>query len=212
MTSILLAESARPQQGAGFDREVNMSEAIEVRFVGPFSWPGTPDAPSIFQVDEGDKAGIYLWTIALSEGHIVYYVGETGRSFATRMFEHYKEHAAATYHVFSPTEFARGEKIELWPGCRDQVDCIANYSRLTDSIYGMTQILRFLVAPMSCDLRIRHRIEAAKANTLYAVPGMIGAFQDKGIRYYPRRHDEAPIDCTIASQQPIQGLPPQISV
>jgi hypothetical protein len=46
------------------------------------------------------------------------------------------------YHVDSPTEFARGEKIVLWPGRFDAQDrksekeCIANSARLCGLIRG----------------------------------------------------------------------------
>lgn len=191
-----------------------MSDEVAVSFAGPFSWPGTPDAPSIFDVDEGRGSGIYVWTVPLSEGHLVYYVGETGRSFAVRHDEHYKEHAAANYHVWSPIEFARGEKIELWPGRSDHdvtrrksvKECIANYSRLSEPILKMTYILRFFLAPLSCDTRIRRRIEAAIAQALYAGPGIVGTFQDR-IPYHPRRNDEQPIACIGSSPILLLGMP-----
>ncbi|MGO9302640.1 MAG: hypothetical protein ACLP3R_02920, partial [Candidatus Korobacteraceae bacterium] len=177
-----------------------------IAFAGPFSWPGTPDAPSVFDVDEGHKPGIYVWTVSLPEGHLVYYVGETGRSFYERLFEHYREHAAAMYHVWSPAEFARGNKIQLWPGCQDVKEWIANYSRLSESISKMTYILRFFLAPLSCDTRIRRRIEAAIAQALYATPGIVGTFQDQGIRYCSRTNDEEPIGCIASSPVPLLGL------
>jgi hypothetical protein len=97
----------------------SMSEEIIISFAGPFSWPGTPDALSVFDVSEGRKAGIYVWTVPLRDGHLIYCVGETGRTFSARLQEHYMEHAAAMYHVYSPAEFARGEKVALWPGLFD---------------------------------------------------------------------------------------------
>jgi hypothetical protein len=114
--------------------------------------------------------------VPLHNGHLIYYVGETGRIFGARMREHYTEHAAAMYHVYSPAEFARGEKIMLWPGRFDVKDrksekeCIANYAHLCEPIREMTYILRFFLAPLSCQDRIRRRIEAAIAETLFGLP------------------------------------------
>ncbi|MCX5977669.1 MAG: hypothetical protein NTV33_12840 [Coprothermobacterota bacterium] len=195
-----------------------MSKRVTVSFVGPFSWPGTSDAPSVFDGEEGRASGVYLWTVPLQEGYLVYYVGETGRNFRTRLLEHYLEHAAAMYHVYSPTEFARGEKIALWPGRYDTVhrrsakECISNYLLLCEQIKEMTFLLRFFLAPLSCEDRVRRRVEAAIANTLYAKPGIVGAFQDRGIRYHLRRDDEEPIECLIASLVPLLGLSERILV
>jgi hypothetical protein len=190
-----------------------MSDGVTVSFAGPFSWPGTSDAPSVFDVEERREPGIYLWTVPLRAGHLIYYVGETGRNFGTRLLEHYTEHAAAMYHVYSPAEFARGEKVALWPGRFDAAhrksgkECIAIYSQLCAQIRELTFILRFFLAPLSCEDRIRRRVEAAIANALYAAPGIVGAFQDHGIRYDSRKNDEEPIQCVIISPVPLLGLP-----
>lgn len=192
-----------------------MAETVTVSFAGPFSWPGTSEAPSVFDVEERRQPGIYLWTVPLPDAHLIYYVGETGRDFGSRLLEHYTLHAAAMYHVYSPQEFARGEKVALWPGRFDVfdrksvTDCIASHPRLYEPIRELTFMLRFLLAPLSCEHRIRLRVEAAIANTLYAAPGIIGAFQDRGIRYHPRQGDEQPVECVVTSPVPLLGLPDQ---
>ena len=194
-----------------------MPNEVEVPFTGPFSWPGASDAPSVFDVEVGREHGIYLWTVPQRDGHLVYYVGETGRSFQARLLDHYKEHAACLYHVYLPTEFARGQKMGLWPGYYDSADrksfkeCIAQYTRLCGPIQELTYLYRFFFAPLSCEDRIRRRIEAAIAGALYSAPGIAGAFQDRGIRYDPRKGDEKPIECIFTSPVPIIGLPKRFS-
>jgi hypothetical protein len=189
-----------------------LPDEIPVSFGGPFSWPGTPDAPSIFDVNEGLAAGIYLFTVPLSDGNLIYYVGETGRTFRARLFEHYTEHASGMYHVFAPAEFARGEKVMLWPGRFDMAcrkpkrDCIAAYPDLCGPIWEMTRMFQLFVAPLTCDQRVRCRIEAAIANALYATPGAVGNFQDK-VNYSPRSDGETPIRCIASSSARLLGLP-----
>jgi len=192
-------------------------EQMIVAFEGPFSWPGVPGAPSVFDVDVRRKPGIYLWTVERSDGFLVYYVGETGRSFDVRMFEHYKEHAAGAYHLYSPVEFAKGEKVPLWPGRYDSRDrrtareCVEQYARLAPAIFELTHIYRFFLAPVACDERPRRRIEASIWATLKAAPGLAGSFQDDGIRYHPRRDDEPPITCSIECPASLIGLPSSVS-
>lgn len=121
------------------------------------------------------------------------------------------------YHVYSAAEFGRGEKVELWPGRyvasnrKSLEECIEQYSRLHAQIHGMTLLYRFFLAPLEVEPRERRRVEAAIAAHLYAEPGMVGAFQDQGIRYSPRRPDEAPIECAITSTAPLFGLPDRLS-
>jgi hypothetical protein len=192
-------------------------EDVVVPFTGPFSWPDTPDAQSVFDAEVRQLPGIYLWTVAQRDGHLVYYVGETGRSFEVRLLEHYNEHAACMYHVYSPMEFARGEKVALWPGRYDRADrkspteCISQYARLSAPIKELTYLYRFFLAPLSCETRVRRRIEAAIACALDAAPGVAGTFQDRGIHYDPRTENEEPIDCAITSPVPVIGLPRRLS-
>jgi hypothetical protein len=172
-----------------------------------------PDAPSVFQSETGRLAGIYLWTIPLPEGHMIYYVGETGRSFRDRLFEHYREHASCFYHLHSPAEFARGEKRPIWPGRYDPTDrksvveCIEQYPRLAPYVAELTTLYRFYLAPFPYDARLRRRVEAAIALHLYRSPGSIGAFQERGIRYSPKYPDEEGIVANIRSSVPLLGLP-----
>lgn len=192
-----------------------MSDEIVVSFAGPFSWPGTADARCIYEADQVRKPGIYLWTVPRPDGHLIYYVGETGRSFGIRLRQHYEELAGARYHVYSATEFARGEKILLWPGRYDVTerksdeDCQANCTRLAGQIWEMMRVVRFFLAPLCCETRIRRRIEAAIAQPLYAASGIIGTFPDQGIRYWPRTKDEEPISCKTISPIPLLGVPEQ---
>jgi len=195
-----------------------VGEILRVSFVGPYSWPGASDAPSLFDADIRREAGIYLWTVRLPDGFLVYYVGETGRSLESRMFEHYKEHASCMYHLYDPKRFARGEKVPLWPGRFDTSDrrtileCIQQHGRLSTVVAELTSLYRFLFAPLAGDQRIRRRVEAAIAYALYDVPGIVGMFQDVGIRYSPRRDDEHPVECEVLSSVVVLGLPSRLSV
>jgi hypothetical protein len=115
------------------------------------------------------------------------------------------------YSVYSAAESARGEKVPLWPGHfgpsgKSEKECIANYPHLCEHIRDMMLVLRFFLAPLSCDTRIRQRIEAAIARSLYDTPGIVGTFPDQGVRYYPRRNHEEPIACVASSRVPLRGL------
>jgi hypothetical protein len=120
------------------------------------------------------------------------------------------------YHVYSPAELARGEKVALWPGHYDAMDrksiseCIAQYPRLTTQIGELTHMYRFFLAPLSSEKRVRKRIEAAIADALYNCPGLPGAFQDRGIHYDRSRPHEAPFTFAVRTPVALMGLPEQI--
>jgi hypothetical protein len=193
-----------------------MMDDVALHFAGPYSWPGAPDAPCVFEADMKNRVGIYLWTVPLRDGHLIYYVGETGRDFGTRLLEHYLQHAAGMYHIYSSAEFAQGEKVCLWPGRYDVADrrslreCVVNYPQIASEVHQLTRRLRFFLGPLECDDRMRRRVEAAIAQALYETPGRVGAFQDRGIRYEPRKQSEVPVRCVITSAAPLLGLPAEL--
>jgi hypothetical protein len=188
-------------------------QTITVEFVGPFSWFGRSDISSILEAEAGKMSGVYLWTVQLDEGELVYYVGETGRSFAQRMLEHFREHMSGGYHLYEPHEFSHGRKALLWPG-RYGPDrepflsvFIQRFRDLASVIVDLAELYRFYVAPLECEKRLRERIEAGLANYLYEQPGMVGEFQDRGIIYRARKDTEEAIQALIQCRANLIGVP-----
>jgi hypothetical protein len=72
--------------------------------------------PCVYDVPKSRESGVHLSTVPLQNGYLIYYVGETGVSFRARLRQTHSKYVAAMYQVYSPTEFARGEKVPLWPG------------------------------------------------------------------------------------------------
>jgi hypothetical protein len=190
-----------------------MNSELVVEFQGPFSWVESSAEGSIFYSEVSKLPGVYLWTVGTPNGYLVYYVGETGVNFHTRMRDHYKEQLSGMYHIYDPELFSLGEKRELWRGVygkggeRDFYKFLDILPSLVHSLIRFVSIIHFYVAPMNCERRLRKRFEAALANHLYRQPGVLGAFQDKGIRYELRRNSEDPIKVNINCPQEVLGIP-----
>jgi hypothetical protein len=188
-----------------------------VEFSGPFAWTGY-NAPSIFDAPIGAEGGVYLWTVQLSDGELIYYVGETGRRFATRMHEHLKEHLSGGYHLYRPYEFSTGTKVLVWNGLygpdRESVqEVMKRYFDLVPVIEALTGIYRFYLAPLPGERRVRERIEGAIAYALYGHDeDRIKLFQEAGIRYRPRWPSEAPETITFRSSERLLGVPDGMQV
>lgn len=194
-----------------------MHADLQVCFSGPFAWMDAPDAPSVFHAIPAQTPGIYLWTVNRGDGHLVAYVGESGRCICTRLAEHYMEHAAGRYSLHDPVRYRLGEKHEIWPGHygkdgRDLGDCVRASIQLAAQITELARQVRFFVAPIECETRIRRRLEAAIVDALFAVPGVVGTFQDRGVRYQRRRSGETVIKASLNTPdgQVVLGLPTMI--
>jgi hypothetical protein len=193
-----------------------MKNKLNIVFYGPLSWVNPSANFSIFYSEVSNHPGIYLWTVGTSYGDLIYYVGETGRNFRTRMRDHYKEQLSGMYHIYDPEQFSLGKKKEIWPGVygkggeKDLTKFLDILPTIAPDLIKFVSIIQFYVAPINWEGRIRKRFEAALANYLYKQPGTVGDFQDKGIRYEPRRENEEPIMVNINFPKAIKGMPKEL--
>lgn len=189
-----------------------------VDFFGPFSWLGHEGTKSIFDVPEGKLSGVYLWTIKLEDGELVYYVGETNRPFSQRMKEHFEEHLAGFYHINSPVEFREGERKPIWNGMylRHKTPSISElakiYPTLTGPIMDLANTYRFFIASVKAERRTLERIESSLAKHLYHQPGRIGEFQERDLNYRSRLPSERSEIALFSSSSKILGLPNSLEI
>jgi hypothetical protein len=78
------------------------------------------------------------------------------------------------------------------------------------ALANFVRLIRFHLAPLTCHTRFRRQIEAALALYLHRQPGIVGTFQDVGIRSAPRRTGEKPIDVRCQSSALLLGLPARL--
>ncbi len=182
-----------------------------LKWDGPFQWYGSGES-ALFSRPEAQKAGIYLWSVHAQEHHFTYYVGETGRPFATRFAEHTRNYLGGYYQTYEPDQFAQGIKVVNWEGIYgaspiDQMSrFLEQYHVLAPKIYRMLGIFQIYLAPFDIDQRIRQRIESAIAQQIYQQPAPVGTFLDEEIRYSLRRGDEDPIAVTMEFTDNVPGF------
>lgn len=196
-----------------------MAIPVELSFGSPCAWIRQRGIPGIEDAPEAGNSGIYLWTVETSIGELVYYVGETGRSFAARMQEHLVQQLAGMYHIYEPEPFRNGVKQALWTGGYGRtkepsgiVGFVQSLPTMAPGLAGYVRLMRFRLAALDADKRVRERIEAALALHLKNQPDPIGSFQEDGVRYVPRRSHEAPILIACRSDGSVLGLPASLEV
>jgi hypothetical protein len=67
----------------------------------------------VFKAAAASSPGIYLWTVDTKDGHLIYYVGETGSAFRQRVRQHWCAQMAGMYHIYDLEQFALGHKHVL---------------------------------------------------------------------------------------------------
>lgn len=161
-----------------------------------------------------------MFTIPFEGKYLVYYVGETGTSFANRLLQHVQSYLNGFYRVFDPEEFVRGKKVLLWGGMwktdrrEPKLICafIDRQAELAPKILMFLKQFRFFLAPIDEEKRVIERVEAEIARSLNQQKGLIGAFQDKDVRYRPTRPDEQQFRVMMIFPQPIMGLTEELFV
>jgi hypothetical protein len=192
--------------------------SIPLHFNGPFGWAPDGTVPCVFDSPLGSKPGIYFWAVPTTDGELVYYVGETGRDFATRLTEHLRDQLSGIYCIYEPSKFSEGIKHLLWKGILGRsreshlTEFVRRYVTLAPELDRYVRLMHFYLAPCECEGRLRLRIEAALADHFREAEGVVGDFQDQGIRYersLPGDPEEL-VSCT--SDTVIRGLPSVLSV
>ena len=81
---------------------------------------------------------------------------------------------------------------------------LQEYPKIALKYFDFLMFSQFFVAPVELSQRLRQRVEAVIANCLHKHPGIVGAFQDIGVRYLPRRSDEPQMCLRIVGFECVQ--------
>jgi len=199
----------------------------KIKFVGPYSWQATGGLPSVIKSSEARSTyGIYLWTVKVSDGMLISYVGETGRgeapSFSKRFGKHLSDQRSGKYKIYDTNLLKRGKREWIWPGASDDgaIKCSKQrkkqfderYDELSPHLEELISTYKFYIAPFKGPQRLRLRIEAAIAEYLKAQRGRIGGFHEPGVRYHLRQGHESQIKIHISSDDKLIGVPKELFV
>ena len=194
-------------------------QTVNLEFHGPLAWVPSDDAAFIFDSEISKNPGIYLWTVETSEGHLIWYVGQTRTSFHQRMKEHFKEQMSGSYEVYDPVLLAQGERKRVWPGYygrkenRRIPEFLDEMPFLCAAMVELAKITRFFVAPMEGDRRLHRRVEGGIGRYLREQPGVVGEYIDKALRYEsPRFEGEDPLELSIKCPRKVRGMPNRLEL
>lgn len=190
--------------------------SIRLDFVGPFSWPGTPNQVN-FNLPIAEQCGIYIWGVISPNGLLVYYVGETGKSFKARHRVHFREYLNGYWVVFDPNAFLNGKREIIWGGLKQSKKCSPEEwhhrkEELTPKIKSYLSTLSIFLAPINLETLVRQRIESAIAAHLKSQEYPIGKFIDADMRHLgkPNLSELSYIDIHFPIS--VLGLPTRLDV
>jgi len=200
-----------------------MIKTIKLNWEGPFSF-NKEKQNCIFNNLINKKPGIYLLTVPYGRGYLIYYIGETGKSFNERMDQHLQKFIAGEYRIYNPEAFLRGEKELIWNpyivgrGAKYRYDFKKEYlehkSEIDPLIKTYVDQFCLFVAPFHRGDRIRKLLESAIAKHLLNQnqSDAIRKFQDDDIVYVSKSSEDS--DFVIEMQMPekLYGLSKKMRV
>jgi predicted DNA-binding transcriptional regulator len=206
-------------QAFGSSTPKGMTSDIDLRWVGPFGWPGFATEnglPALDKTDASRDSGVYLWTVEHRGGYLIYAAGITRRTIRRRFLEHSAAYRDGVYTVFNVSALQRGVREKVWLGFwfrQRTPEKQREYERRRDEIQAALQRLlvdyRILVAPVPPVQRTLARLEAAIVGALYAAGGAPADVPDRGMALAPRWPSEPPIVVRSYSPVLLHGIPPQ---
>ena len=92
------------------------------------------------------------------------------------------------------------------------LEFLNEYKEINSKLFRFIRSLQLFLAPLELPKRLRERIEAAISISLNNQPGVVGKFQDEGVRYRPIRSGEKPIKTKITFPAEIRGLEKELEI
>jgi len=183
---------------------------------GPYFWT---KEPSIYFSLEAGKPGIYLWSILYDSKHLIYYVGETGRSFSERFSEHFTSYIQGAYDIYDPKEFIKCNKVKIWSNIKYwKADASQRYSifqshrsEILPSLKELINLFYLWIIPLDVDdIRMRRRIEGSLARYLLSQEGIVGKMQDSNVKYEFRGEKEPVEYVQFKNTELFHGFPEKL--
>jgi hypothetical protein len=170
-------------------------QELVIDIVGPYSFVGDSTAPSVFECPFKDSKGIYLWTVPIQDSELIYFIGETGRSFKRRLFEHLQCTFSGVYCINDPAEMLKGVRNRVWDGTGRGAkleNFLINFERHSKEAIEFIRIFHIYLLPFDCDRNLRKRIEGLIAHSLYKQDGIVKKFQEPDCRYQEPKVEGSP--------------------
>lgn len=144
-----------------------MVEQTALEWHGPFSWVSTAGISCIFDelLSVNSSSGVYLWTVPYRDAYLIYYVGETGKTFRERLRKEHDRFWVGCEWFHDPKLLEQGTKGEgpIYKPKNSKEACLSEfedrYDELVPIIIRLLHLFHLFIAPAKTTLR--KRIERA---------------------------------------------------
>jgi hypothetical protein len=191
-----------------------ITNTIEIRWQGPFSWPKFEDVNNLPPIPK--IPGVYLQTFQYRDGYLIYAAGITTRTVPTRYGEHTRKYKNGEYNVLDIASAQQGRRKEIWNGWGYAREHRAEFeernSVILDAVNKQLAGFCIFVADIGREPRVLKRVEAAIMENLYQQPSPICDIPDRGMNLSARWNSENPIIVKNSCPSILYGLPTALEI
>jgi len=134
---------------------------IPLKWEGPFSLFSSESNKSIFEINNVNYPGIYLWTTKYSTEYLVNYVGMTSKSFKQRFIEHIEYYYTGKYTVYDVKYFKNAELVCKYIPNGNILDFVNKYREVSAMIDDFLKSLYIFIARLDMEKMVLKKIESA---------------------------------------------------
>lgn len=139
-----------------------MNTVNSIDWKGPYVLFPDGEWPVIFDVDEANSPGVYLWTVEQPTGYQTLYVGMTANSIAFRQEQHVRDFLAGKYWIYEPDSLLKGEREYLGYDPKNGISAfLRDYQHLSQVIAQQLGVLRVFFAPIESEKQFIERVESS---------------------------------------------------
>ena len=191
---------------------------VEVRWVGPYSWPGYEGENDLRPLPKV-VPGVYLQTFEYQGGYLIYGPGLTRRPAPERFKQHTRKYMNGEYNVLDIAAAQQGVRSEVWHGWgyarthREEFE--ERRTTIVDAVRKQLAGFRLFIPDtidLSKETRVPERLEAAIFDALKRQPSPICDIPDRRMHRAPRRDTENPIVIRNNCADLLHGLPALLEV
>lgn len=135
---------------------------IKIDWEGPFSVCSFGLDKSIFDSEQNELKGIYLWTIKTHKGYLVNYVGITNKSFRQRFATHIEYLYSGKSIIHNLDLFLNGIREPIFKPSGNIVHFMNNYEKISQHLVEYIKCFSVFIAPVKdLNKQVLERIESS---------------------------------------------------
>lgn len=191
-----------------------MNTVDSIEWKGPYAMYPGEEFPLVFDADEAQVPGVYLWVVRQTDGYLPLYVGMSTRNIAWRQGEHVEGFLAGKYWIYNAELLKNGKRdyVRDYDPKMGISAFLNDYENLSSQVIEQLRIIQVFIAPIQSDKRFLERVESSLIELYWEseVPAEERFLDNARLSVSIPKADR--IAVSVAGDALIRGMPSELDV